>query len=55
MIMTTNVFATALDIAVSQRIKLGALISAVLPLADMQKAMDLAIGKQDVVKVQVEP
>ena len=27
----------------------------VLPLSDMQKAMDLAIGKNEVVKVQIEP
>ena len=50
-----NVFATALDLAVSQRVNLSALISAVLPLSDMQMAMDLAIGKNEVVKVQIEP
>ncbi|MGB9142204.1 MAG: L-idonate 5-dehydrogenase [Aestuariivirga sp.] len=50
-----NVFATALDLAVTRRVNLSALISAVLPLSDMQKAMDLAIGKNDVVKVQIEP
>ena len=50
-----NVFATALELAVSRRVNLSALISAVLPLADMNKAMELAIGKQEVVKVQVEP
>jgi L-idonate 5-dehydrogenase len=50
-----NVFATALDLAVSRRVKLEALISAVLPLSDMQKAMDLAIGKNEIVKVQIEP
>lgn len=50
-----NVFATALDLAVSRRVNLTALISAVLPLSDMQKAMDLAVSKNEVVKVQVEP
>lgn len=50
-----NVFATALDLAATGRVNLAALISAVLPLPDMQRAMDLAIGKIEVVKVQVEP
>jgi L-idonate 5-dehydrogenase len=50
-----NVFATALELAVSKRINLSALISAVLPLSDMQKAMNLAIGKHEVVKIQIEP
>ncbi len=50
-----NVFATALDLTVSRRVNLTALISTVLPLADMQKAMDLAIGKNEIVKVQIEP
>lgn len=50
-----NVFATALDLAVTKRVSLTALISAVLPLSDMQRAMDLAVGKNEVVKVQVEP
>jgi L-idonate 5-dehydrogenase len=50
-----NVFATALDLAVSRRVNLSALISAVLPLIDMQKAMNLAIGKREVVKIQIEP
>jgi threonine dehydrogenase-like Zn-dependent dehydrogenase len=50
-----NVFATALDLAISRRIDLSALISAVLPLGDMNKAMELAIGKNEIVKVQVEP
>ncbi len=50
-----NVFATALDLAVTRRVNLTALISAVLPLSDMQKAMDLAVGKNEVVKVQIEP
>ena len=50
-----NVFATALELAVARKVNLTALISAVLPLSDMQKAMDLAIGKNKVVKVQVEP
>jgi L-idonate 5-dehydrogenase len=50
-----NVFATALDLAVTKKVNLTALISAVLPLSDMQKAMDLAVGKNEVVKVQIEP
>jgi L-idonate 5-dehydrogenase len=50
-----NVFATALDLVVSRKVNLTTLISTVLPLSDMQKAMDLAIGKNEVVKVQVEP
>jgi L-idonate 5-dehydrogenase len=50
-----NVFATALDLAISRKVNLTALISTVLPLSDMQKAMDLAIGKDEVVKVQIEP
>ncbi|MFN0193982.1 MAG: L-idonate 5-dehydrogenase [Aestuariivirga sp.] len=50
-----NVFATSLELAASKRIDLSSLISAVLPLSDMQKAMDLAIGKNEVVKVQIEP
>lgn len=50
-----NVFATALDLAASREVNLTALISAVLPLSEMQKAMDLAIGKDEVVKVQIEP
>jgi L-idonate 5-dehydrogenase len=50
-----NVFATALDLAVSGKVNLTALISAVLPLHDMQKAMDLAVGKDEVIKVQIEP
>jgi L-idonate 5-dehydrogenase len=50
-----NVFATAFGLAVSRRIDLSALIGAVLPLGEMNKAMELAIGKHKVVKVQVEP
>jgi L-idonate 5-dehydrogenase len=50
-----NVFSTALDLAVTKKVNLTALISAVLPLSDMQKAMDLAVGKNEVVKVQIEP
>jgi L-idonate 5-dehydrogenase len=50
-----NVFATALDLAISRRINLSALISAVLPLSEMQQAMDLAVDKDEVVKIQIEP
>lgn len=50
-----NVFPTALELAACKRIDLGPLISAVLPLSDMNKAMEMAIGKHEVVKVQVEP
>jgi L-idonate 5-dehydrogenase len=47
-----NVFATALDLAVTRQVYFTALISAVLPLSDMQKAMDIALGKKEVVKVR---
>lgn len=50
-----NVFATSLDLVASQKIHVAALISAVFPLADMKKAMDLAVKKHEVVKIQVEP
>ena len=50
-----NVFATSLELAVSRKVNLTALISAVLPLSDMQRAMDMAVGKDEVVKVQIEP
>ena len=50
-----NVFATALDLAISRRINLSALIGAVLPLSEMQRAMDLAVEKNQIVKVQIEP
>jgi L-idonate 5-dehydrogenase len=50
-----NVFAAALDLAVTGRVNLSALISVVLPLSQMQTAMDLAIGKREVVKVQIAP
>ena len=50
-----NVFAMALDLAATRRVNLQALINAVLPLSDMQKAMDLAIGKNEIIKVQIEP
>lgn len=50
-----NVFCIALDLAASRRLDLAPLISAVLPLASMQDAMDRAVGKDSVIKVQVEP
>jgi L-idonate 5-dehydrogenase len=50
-----NVFAAALDLAVTRKVNLSPLISAVLPLSDMQKAMDLAVEKNEVIKVQIEP
>ena len=52
---SANVFSTALDLAVSRRVNLSTLISAVLPLSDMQKAIDLVSGKNEVVRVQIEP
>lgn len=50
-----NVFAAAIELAVSRREMLSGLISAVLPLSGMQEAMRLAVSKHDVVKVQIEP
>ena len=50
-----NVFATSLDLAVSRRVNLEPLISAVFSLADTQKAMELAISKDEIVKIQIEP
>jgi L-idonate 5-dehydrogenase len=50
-----NVFGTALDLVASRRIDAGRIISAVYPLADLPVAMDRAVSKADVVKVQVEP
>ena len=50
-----NVFAIAIDLMASGRVNVAPLVSAVLPLAEMQTAMDRAIGKDGVIKVQIEP
>ena len=50
-----NVFDTALRLMTSGRIKAIDTISAVYPLSDMQLAMDRAIAKKDVIKVQIKP
>lgn len=49
-----NVFPISLDLVGSRRIDLTPLISAVLPLDAMPEAMARAVGKQGVIKVQVE-
>ena len=50
-----NVFQMSLDLMAKRRVDVRGLISTVLPLADMQTAMDRAVAKSDVIKVQVEP
>jgi L-idonate 5-dehydrogenase len=50
-----NVLAAAPDLVVTNKVNLTTLISAVLPLSNMQKAMDLAVGKNEIVKVQIAP
>lgn len=50
-----NVFAIAIDLMASGRVNVAPLVNAVLPLAEMQTAMDRAIGKDGVIKVQIEP
>lgn len=50
-----NVFAVALDLLGSRRIDVSPLINAVFPLAEMGEAMDRAVGKNGVIKVQIEP
>ena len=49
-----HVFTNALDLLASRRIDVTPLISAVLPLHMMQAAMDRAVSKDAVIKVQVE-
>jgi len=48
-----HVYPLVLDLMASGRIEVGELISAVYPYAEMQKAMDRAVAKQGIVKVQV--
>mgnify|MGYP006074951387 CR=1 FL=1 len=50
-----NVFDTALRLMTSGRIKAINTISAVYPLSDLPMAMDRAVAKKDVIKVQIEP
>ena len=50
-----NSFGIALDLLASGRVNVEPLINASYPLSDMKAAMDRAIGKDRVVKVQLEP
>ena len=50
-----NVFGTALHLMASGRITAQKVISAVYPLSDLPAAMDRAVTKTDVIKVQIEP
>ncbi|MET3899555.1 L-idonate 5-dehydrogenase [Devosia sp. UYZn731] len=50
-----NVFGIALDLMASGRVDVSPLVNAVMPLDEMAAAMDRAIGKDGVIKVQVEP
>lgn len=50
-----NVFGTALHMMASGRIAAQKVISAVYPLSDLPAAMDRAVSKTDVIKVQIEP
>ena len=50
-----DAFPMALSLAASKQLDLAPLISAVLPLAEMQDAMALSVGKNDVTKIQIEP
>lgn len=50
-----NVFGIALDLVSSGRVHIAPCVSAVLPLDSAQTAMQRAIAKLDVIKVQVEP
>jgi L-idonate 5-dehydrogenase len=47
-----HVFPLVLDLMATGRIDVGELISAVYPFAEMQQAMDRAVAKQGIVKVQ---
>ncbi|HTV67669.1 MAG TPA: L-idonate 5-dehydrogenase [Rhizobiaceae bacterium] len=49
-----NAFAIALDLMASHRVDVTRLVSAVLPFEQMAAAMDRAVGKDGVIKVQVE-
>jgi L-idonate 5-dehydrogenase len=50
-----NAFAIALDLMASGRVGVSPLVNVVMPLDDMAGAMGRAIGKDGVIKVQVEP
>lgn len=50
-----NVFGIALDLVSSGRVHIAPCVSAVLPLDSAHTAMQRAIAKLDVIKVQVEP
>lgn len=50
-----NVFGTALDLLASGRVGVDRLINAVYPLEEMSAAMARAVGKDGVIKVQLEP
>ncbi len=50
-----NVFGMVLDLVAGRRIDAGRVISAVYPLGEMPAAMARAVGKDEAIKVQVEP
>jgi L-idonate 5-dehydrogenase len=50
-----NVFGTALQLMATGRIATQNVISAVYPLSNLSAAMDRAMAKIDVIKVQIEP
>ncbi|OEO32889.1 hypothetical protein VW23_009330 [Devosia insulae DS-56] len=50
-----NVFGTALDLIATGRVQVEPLINAVYSLDDMAAAMQRAVGKDGVIKVQIEP
>ena len=50
-----NVFGTALHLLASGRVDVAPLVSATMPLADADRAMQRAVGKDNVIKVQIEP
>jgi len=50
-----NVFGTALQLMATGRISTQKVISAVYPLSDLPAAMDRAVAKTDVIKVQIAP
>lgn len=50
-----NVFGVALQLMAAGRIAVKQIVSAVYPLSELPAAMDRAIAKTDVIKVQIEP
>jgi len=50
-----NVFGTALELLASGRVDVAPLVSATMPLAEADRAMRRAVGKDAVIKVQIEP